>query len=732
MNMKKLSTVLLIVLLLVLTTTLFACNKGEDQDNSPLTINVPNNSKAYWLELKDYIKKDLGIDIELKFEYQEETSTHYLQEAKNGNSTDIIFSVLTPSKEVLENYYLDLSDTAAANVFSSILLNKYSINKHVYRLPISSQLIGITYNKTLFEEQGWETPTNLQELQALAIEVENAGYEFSSSNNAATGFGWNYLFNFAGSEYINTIQGTRWFSDFVSGEETQADNLMSSLDYLEDLKDLGMFGTITSKWDSSYTTSHRCAFYVGILAGAQSYNGYRVGADGNYVGATCFQAIIKEDGTFTSDFVMTENATGKYAYVDGKYVVYDADAHQGMTRYNSSVEGKLTCLFEVEEDANGPLVWYKNGFNSSYVYYDSNNSSYNGLTRYKVKGDNVEYLTDEYAIMPFISSNGTNNCFVCYDSGIYGLNKNLSKSNQKERLKKAEKVLEYIATNGKVLALSLSTPSSYIGTSTFTIDESRMYYDYKEDIENGLIMDWYYNYFDGTVINTVGEAVNNYLAGKAMTIGDQNRVPTKQDIIDMLESAQAAVLNNTVEVYGKMGECLSLEQTAEFLIKSSAIELQKEINKSHNDVEVQVAMIPYAHSLYLNDINDASNYVVRTEAQKDDITNATLKTYYAKAYQEIVAIKLTGAEIKQMQKDGYDAYLDSSTNTMDKWLVVTKNNIKLDDNTTYVVAMPKVNLQKTYPHVLDGENTPVSILIPDAILSQCKALGTICLKDIKF
>ena len=45
----------------------------------------------------------------------------------------------------------------------------------LYSLPLEVETIVLFYNKTMFEENGWETPTDMDELQALAKQIQDAG-----------------------------------------------------------------------------------------------------------------------------------------------------------------------------------------------------------------------------------------------------------------------------------------------------------------------------------------------------------------------------------------------------------------------------------------------------------------------------------------------------------------------------------------------------------------------------
>ncbi len=78
---------------------------------------------------------------------------------------------------------------------------------HLYSIPLTYESMILLYNKTVFEEHGWEVPTNLEEMEAVAEAAVEAGlYPFAYGN-----VGWQptnehlmgiYLNNYAGPENV--------------------------------------------------------------------------------------------------------------------------------------------------------------------------------------------------------------------------------------------------------------------------------------------------------------------------------------------------------------------------------------------------------------------------------------------------------------------------------------------------------------------------------------------------
>lgn len=67
-------------------------------------------------------------------------------------------------------------------------------------IPTYYDCIGITYNKTLLEKNGWTLPKSFKE---LAPQVEAAGYQLAIDQIQYPDYGFQYLCNILDTEYLN-------------------------------------------------------------------------------------------------------------------------------------------------------------------------------------------------------------------------------------------------------------------------------------------------------------------------------------------------------------------------------------------------------------------------------------------------------------------------------------------------------------------------------------------------
>ena len=67
-----------------------------------------------------------------------------------------------------------LKDQVIDGLLDSAKCSPYGDGK-IYIAPFDASPMGLVYNKTLFEENGWEVPTTYDELKELCGKIQDAG-----------------------------------------------------------------------------------------------------------------------------------------------------------------------------------------------------------------------------------------------------------------------------------------------------------------------------------------------------------------------------------------------------------------------------------------------------------------------------------------------------------------------------------------------------------------------------
>jgi len=579
--MKQIVKRILVILLIVtLALPLCACNKKKDDEKISMYIGLGNTNGTYYAELHQAILDNTGIDVNFVFSRTNDTTSAIATRIKNYDlPADIVITAMKTDAEDQKNAFLDLAkDTNLLDLFKTQVINEVSINGAVYQLPYTTRLIGITYNKTLFNEMGWDLPENFNDMVELKAKTDAAGIRFAVSGGAATGHGFNYLFHLIGTNYLIGSAGTKWLSDFQAGDVDVA-TFAQEANYFKKYAEAGLFGDIhVNDWlASTEFCKTRALFYYNILNDCYSYDG----------------------------------------------PMYDANGQE--------IEGVI--------------------------------------------------LHDEYGTMPWISEDGSSNCFTVYNSMYVALDKKLGEKEESEKLQKAIKVLEFMASDEASKIFTKTFPDGYVSTNNFNIDESRLYYEYKDSINKGFLQPWYYNDFDTDTIVNVGEKVNKYLAGiDGVSFDDIMSELQYQNDLTLQGKADEAI-----EITGEFG----YEDCAKLQAKLGAIALGKK------NVMVNVSLIPYTDAIDKLPLQKALG-VVQEKLYKGLFKRSESRRVITSQAQNFVAVKMTGAEIKAFVKEGYDISEDYEAAkegcTVFPYVMVVRSSMAIEDGKEYLVSIPKSSM----------------------------------------
>ena len=114
----------------------------------------------------------------------------------------------------------DLSDQFGwEELFVPWALNLGRVQGTLYSLPQELETMVLFYNKTVFEENGWEPPTTMEELEALSAEIQAAGI-IPFAGGAADAIDNNEFFF---TEFVNKIAGPEKVYQALKGELSWTD-----------------------------------------------------------------------------------------------------------------------------------------------------------------------------------------------------------------------------------------------------------------------------------------------------------------------------------------------------------------------------------------------------------------------------------------------------------------------------------------------------------------------------
>ena len=218
---------------------------SPDRVHAPLTIFAPD------CEIDDFIDEVHRVYPEINFEivnYNGQNTTAYMQEMfEAGDIPDIFGMTFNLTKYMdqtaVRERLIDMSGCPFTDNYKGNCLNDVVTESGaIYALPSHYECLGITYNKTLLEEHGWELPQSLAELEELSVKAEAAGVRLALNELQFPVYGFQYLCNICDSGYLSTLGGRRWQEEFLDGRARVSDTpeMLECVGLLQRWRDIGM------------------------------------------------------------------------------------------------------------------------------------------------------------------------------------------------------------------------------------------------------------------------------------------------------------------------------------------------------------------------------------------------------------------------------------------------------------------------------------------------------------
>lgn len=173
---------------------------------------TPEQEKAL---TNDFIERfhSLHEDFILKMRFDHNLDQNLRSAMLAGAGPDIVTTagVGYVQEYMQEDYLMPLDEYAKKynwyKRFLPIVIDLGTFDGHLYALPTTYESMVLFYNKTLFEENGWKVPTDINELEQLVNEMEDKGIiPFAQGNANWRGNNEHYvgvfLNHFAGPENI--------------------------------------------------------------------------------------------------------------------------------------------------------------------------------------------------------------------------------------------------------------------------------------------------------------------------------------------------------------------------------------------------------------------------------------------------------------------------------------------------------------------------------------------------
>lgn len=310
---------------------------------------------------------------------------------------------------------------------------------------------------------------------------------------------------------------------------------------------------------------------------------------------------------------------------------------------------------------------------------------------------------DQYGVLPWLSEDGSNNVALTNANRYFGLNKNLEKNPQK--LEDALKVMEFLSTEeGQLAALENPKKNSIVlPLKEFNNSVNDIYKSLEKSVEEGKVIPLVYTGWED-YLEPIGNAVIEQESGSF----GADRLVEKINSIQKRTIAQGGA-----EVYACVEENLTLEETARLVGTAYAV-------KTNADCAL-ISLGEYHGEKKENPFGVNGRLFKGIKINAEELCAINPSGWSDAIY----TMKLTGKEIKQLSKTGYDLFNDGNPFP---YVLVTKEGSRLDDDAAYTVVCNET----TDAVAKQGKLKKAGVTGQQALIDYLKKIKRINLESIRW
>lgn len=183
------------------------------------------------------------VNIILRLQNTPDSSYYTQKSMEQGLLGDIFFCTVGINKDekMLSENFIDLSDAPFINNYYQNALDGVATNGKIYMLPGFSDFFGIIYDRTLFEEKGWELPHSRDEFIALCKKIkEEEGYQAFMPTLKYGRMAMLLSHAFYYDDIIAGYENYRWLKAYRNGEESFVGHMEPMFEGMKEMFDAGV------------------------------------------------------------------------------------------------------------------------------------------------------------------------------------------------------------------------------------------------------------------------------------------------------------------------------------------------------------------------------------------------------------------------------------------------------------------------------------------------------------
>lgn len=216
----------------------------EDLDDGRMIVVIDTQHNVSTADIEEVVESEFSdVNVILRLQNTPDSPYQTKKSLENGQLGDIFFCAVgqTKEEEMLEKYFIDLSDMPFINNYYQNALDGVAVNGKIYMLPGFSDIFGIIYDRTLFEEQGWELPQSRDEFINLCKTIEeNKGYQAFMPTMLFSRMAMLLGHAFHYEQVIAGVENQRWLQAYRKGEESFSGHMEPLFEGMKELYDAGV------------------------------------------------------------------------------------------------------------------------------------------------------------------------------------------------------------------------------------------------------------------------------------------------------------------------------------------------------------------------------------------------------------------------------------------------------------------------------------------------------------
>lgn len=215
---------------------------AENLSDDRMVIVIDTQYNVSTANISDVVEaKFPDVNVLLRLQNTVDSPYYTKKSLEHDQMGDIFFcAVGLPKDENIENYFMDLSDASFINHYYQNALDAVAIDGKIYMLPGFSDMFGIIYDRTLFEQRGWKLPEGRDEFIALCAAIqEEEGYQAFMPTLKYSRMAMLLSHAFHYESVIAGLENQQWLKAYRQGEASFSGHMEPLFQGMKELFDAG-------------------------------------------------------------------------------------------------------------------------------------------------------------------------------------------------------------------------------------------------------------------------------------------------------------------------------------------------------------------------------------------------------------------------------------------------------------------------------------------------------------